>query len=299
VNRRRRDESGWVLFDVLIGAIVLTAGLVGVTLAFNQSQQSTARVGAHDEAVAIASTVLSEATAYGCGEETGLSLPGAPPTGPAPGYPYTATLWQQCAAVYAGRSDAPFPGSLGDPVDAVDGPGGARAAWRVTSDGTEFSVSYRASWVPGGATGGCPAATGSRSAGAPEPIGQTRTITVAWEDHGAVVTFATTAFGGVPIDAVVYASPDAGGIVVTGMAPGSMARLAVPVGLFAPGLSGTVLVDRAASAGGCAWFPFLAPAAPGTYTVWYYAGGAAGGPPTATTPATLAVTAGSLVRWAA
>jgi hypothetical protein len=295
-----RDE-GWILFDLLIGAVVLTAGLLATTLVFNQSQQSSTRVSDHAEAVALTTSLLAQATAYGCGAETGLSFPGAAAVGAAAGYPSTVAIWRQCAELYTGDATLPFAGVLGDPVTRPLPPTGAAAAWQEVLGGTEFSVSYRATWVAG-TGGGCPPATpGSAGspAPAPMPIGQTRTVRVAWTDHGGTTTFAVTAFGGVPIDAAVYSFPDAGGIVVTGMAAGSMARLAVPVSLFDPGVSGVVLLDRAASAGGCAWFPFLLPAGPGGYSVRYYSDGDASGPPSATSPSSLAVPADTLARWVA
>lgn len=291
-HRHTCDAQGWILFDLLIGAVVLTAGLLATTLVFNQSQQSTTRVGEHAAAVALATSLLSQATAYGCGAETGTSVPGTSASDGS-SYPDTATLWSQCAGLYAGDPDAPFPGALGDPVTHPVGTGNQVAAWQVSSSGTRFSVNYRATWV--GTTGSCPAATTGTPA--PLPIGQTRTVTVGWSDHGAALTFAATSFGGVPVDAAVYSSPDAAGIVVTGMAAGSMARLTVPVSLFAAGTSGSVSIDRAASAAGCAWFPFLLPAGPGTYSVQYYANGDADGAPSAMSPQNLVVVADTLTTW--
>ncbi len=293
-SRGDRHDGGWVLTDVLIGAVVLTLGLVGTTLVLNQNQQSSTRVGQHAVAVDLTTSILSQAAAYSCGAETGLSLPATLPDGP--DYPSTATLWSRCAAVDSGDPATPYPGALGDPVESDLVGTGWPAAWTVDTGGTRFAVSYRATWVAAATGGACPDA----STGAPAPIGQTRTVTVGWLDHGALVTFSASTFSGIPVDGAGYSSPDAGGILVTGMAPGSMARLVVPMSLIAPGSAGSVAVDRAASTGGgtgCAWFPFLPPAPAGTYAVQYFASGDAEGPVTASAPATLAVRSASLATW--
>jgi hypothetical protein len=292
-----RAEGGWVLTDVLIGAVVITVGLVGTTLVLDQSQQSSARVSQHAEAVELATSLLSQATAYACGAETGLSLPAGVPTDS--DYPSTASLWSRCAGVYSGNAATAYPGALGDPVETDVLAVGPPAAWSVTVGGNRFAVSYRATWVAAATGGACPDLS-SRGGVGPMPIGQTRTVTVHWLDHGASVNFTASTFSGTPVDDAEYSSPDSGGILVTGMAPGSMARLEVPVSIMVPAAAGTVAVDRAASGGGgagCAWFPFLPPAPAGTYAVQYYADGDPSGPVTAKAPNTLTVRSGSVATW--
>lgn len=293
-------EEGWVLFDALIGAVILTLGLVSSSLVFGQGDQSLAQVTDRQGAVALASSLLSVATAFGCGAETGLSLPGTAPPGPAGSYPYTGTIWEQCAPVYAGAPGAPFAGALGDPPDTLALPGGSPYAWATTVDGTAYDVSYRAQWTqaPSDADG-CPRVLAGGAA-AIAPLGQTRTVTVQWVEAGQVHQFTASVFGGVPVDSALYASPAAGAIEVTGMAPGSLAQLSVPVASFEPGGTGTVTLDRGASAGGgtgCAWFPFLPPATGGTYRVTYYAHGDPSVPPTAVSPPGLGVDTGAVTRW--
>jgi hypothetical protein len=302
---RPRDEEGWFLFDVLLGALILTVGLIAVMVIFNSSAQSIGLVSSRQAAVTVATSTLSVAAAYGCGFETGLSLPGTPPSTPSAGYPYTNAIWTQCSSVYTGSPGSAFPGELGDPPSAGVVSGGTTYDWSKTVNSVVYYVRYQAIWTQGAAgTTGCPDTLTGGSA-AIGPVGETRVTTVQWvaRDQAHLLTLST--FGATPTNAVVYSGQTAGGILVTGMAAGSVAQLRVPVTSFDGEGSGTVLVDRRASPGsgapgsGCAWFPYLPPMPGGTYGVKYFSNGNIQGTPTATAPDTLEVTAGSITSWAA
>ena len=158
--RRRApyDDRGWLLLDSVIGALILTLGLLATTLVFNESSRSMTQVTAQQSAVTLATSLLSVATSYGCGAETGLSLPGPALAASGTDYPATQNLWDECAALYAGQSTAPYPGELGDPVDTNAGAGGAApSAWSVSIGGMAFEVSYQAIWLQrADDTSGCP-----------------------------------------------------------------------------------------------------------------------------------------------
>jgi hypothetical protein len=303
----RPNESGWILFDTLIGAVILTIGLLGASLVFNESNQSLEQVTARQSAVALATSLFSVATAYGCGAETGLSLPGRPTTtlgARGLGYPFTASIWTECSSLYTGRSGSVFAGALGDPLALRTLPGGSNYSWTTVRDGVTYYVSYQAVWSQGAGGGsGCPPALAGGAA-IVEPIGQTRILTVQWLDQRQPQVLQASSFGGVPVEGLEYSSPVDGGLLVTGMAPGSIARLSVSVPSFAPGQMGSVLIDRAASPGnstsdsGCAWFPFLPPQPPGAYSLAYYANGDTAGAPSATAPGTLSVAPGAITGWA-
>lgn len=287
-----RSDSGWFLLDTVVGALVLTLGMLAAVVVFESTDQGLGQASARQGAVTVATNVLSVATAYGCGTETGLSLPGTPPSQPQ-AYPSTEAIWSQCAPVYAGSPAAPFPGELGDPVAAGSVPGGAPYDWATAVNGATYYVRYQSEWAQGaGTAGGCPAVTGAAT-----PIGLDETIDVQWDAPHVVHSIEVTDFVATPSNAAVYDPPGAGGLLVTGMAAGSLAQLSVPVATFEDGGTGTVLVDRLASDGGCAWFPFLPPQPSGAYGLSYFSSGNPAGPPSAVDDADT-VAPGSITQWA-
>jgi len=252
-------EAGQALVDVVMASVVLLMAVVATASLFQVDFASEAVVTARSQATRLAQNVLAAVVAYGCGLETGVDLPaGAQPNPAQPGAPYASTVEQRCAQADGSQA------TLGDP-----------APYTTTVQGVAYTVSVTTVWVRSGAAPGqCP------SAGGGQPAGAQQTVSIAWSTGGvARGPVVVSNFAAVP-GAAVYHDGQDGGVLVTGMAPGSMAVVSVP---------GFSSVQRFAAAG-CAWFPFLPPGA--GYQVSYCA---TGQPGSCAALATLTVPAGQVV----
>ncbi len=166
-----RREEGAVLIDVIVGATIFTGSVVAAGVVFNESSQTLTQVDGRQGAVVLASNVLAQATAYGCGFETGVDLPNnvQGTDSSQPGAPTAASVWNGCSYVYQG----PYP-----PQQAPGYSGqslGDQPPWQTTSTSpppvsqqssspTVYTVGYQAVWTPTSVANGSQLAAGSASA---------------------------------------------------------------------------------------------------------------------------------------
>jgi len=269
---RQRDERGDGLIDVMVGVLIFGILAAAIVATLTTLDRVTANVSGSSQASALASRLLSDAQAGGCGQATGATSPSD-----------AKAILSRCTwgsngvsaladVVATDNSTAPNLCTDADyatqaPADTV----GTGACYRIAHFTYTASIRFAWGWAvpPSGQSASTWSACQiSQGEVYNSPTELLRTAVVRWPDH----LVSTTAFhsrtvtetGAVPAALETEsAGGDLGGLVVT-----VDSTTPQDVGLVVPGLSAPIVEQTSpAGAGDCVTFPFLPPSASG-YQVW-------------------------------
>ncbi|CAB4887720.1 unannotated protein [freshwater metagenome] len=217
-------DRGLAMIEAAIAvalASLASLALLSVSVAMT-SQARSARDGS--TARSVAAQLAEQATAHGCGLQTGAE----------PSSVLIAAV-TSCATALK-TSDAILLGDVSMPV---------------VRNGLTYTATISNRWLRSG-DGTADAATCADLVGS-EPVAMQRTVTVTWQSgSGTTNSFAQSQVEALPVDAAAFQS-GRGGLLVTGIPAGAAVDLQTP-------LEPTLRVRRYGDRSGCAWFPYLSPA---------------------------------------
>jgi len=268
----RRDERGDGLIDVMVGVLIFGILAAAIVATLTTLDRVTASVSGSSQASALATRLLSDAQAGGCGQATGGTSP-ANAQATLARCTWGANKVSSLADVVATDGSA-APSLCTDTDYATQAPAdatGTGACYRIAH--RTYTASLRFAWGWAVPPSGQSASTWSacqitQGEVYNSPTELLRTAVIRWPDH----RLSATAFHSRTVDetgavpAALETESAAGG--VGGLVVTVNSTIPADVGLVVPGLPAPIVEQTAPSAGGeCVTFPFLPPAAAG-YEVW-------------------------------